>query len=75
MSEATTIQDSFEAEGFDDPIELATFIEKHWPDSDYWQSCWGFINENWKRELNSLSPKQNKWAEKILEDCVEKSCS
>lgn len=66
-----TLGQTFIDEGWRDPIDLAHFIETHW-DSDYWQSAWNFINENWTTELNALTAKQKKWAEKILDDCVER---
>ncbi|MCB0420656.1 MAG: hypothetical protein KDD61_06655 [Bdellovibrionales bacterium] len=47
------------------------FIERKF-DGSYWESCAKFINENWNREIESMSAKQAAWLTRILYDCVEK---
>lgn len=59
------VYELFEAEKIDDE-----FIAKHF-DGSYWDGCNNFINENWEREIESLSTKQASWFTKILDDCVE----
>lgn len=68
---ARTIAGMFSSEGFSTKEEVADFIETNW-ESDYWSNCEKFIKENWNVEITSLTEKQNKWAEKILEDIVER---
>jgi hypothetical protein len=40
--------------------------------SSYWQSCVSFVNDNWNKEIETMSAKQGAWLTKILDDCVEK---
>lgn len=47
------------------------FIEHNF-DGAYWESCDKFVAENWHREVETLSAKQNVWFQKILDDCIEK---
>ena len=61
-----TIKDLFKAEHLD-----KKFIEDHF-DGSYWESASSFVEENWDREIDTMSEKQAAWATKIVEDCVEK---
>jgi hypothetical protein len=48
------------------------FLEVMACEGDYWENCFNFIQENWDEDVESLSEKQSDWANRILEDCVEK---
>jgi hypothetical protein len=41
-------------------------------ESDYWESCGAFVIDNWDRAIESMTPKQAKWLDKIHEDLVER---
>lgn len=56
----------FEAEKID-----KDFIERKF-DGGYWETCNDFVNTNWTREIETMTPKQASWLTKILDDCVEK---
>lgn len=51
-------------------IDLSFILDKFY--GSYWESCYEFIEKNWKKDVSKLSEKQLGWAHKILEDCVEK---
>lgn len=40
--------------------------------SDYYTKCYNFLNDNWNRDIETLSVAQYNWMDKILEDCIEK---
>lgn len=61
-----TVEELFTAE----KITLTMLSDKS-DESNYWNSCYNFISENWNRQIESLSPKQANWADKICEDMVE----
>lgn len=63
-----TVQEMFEIE----KIDLDFVKEKMCGDSSYWDSSAKFLKENWDRNIESMSAKQVNWANKILDDCVEK---
>jgi hypothetical protein len=62
-----TVAELFEAEKIDNP----DFILHNF-DGSYWESCWNFVDDNWDKEIESMSLKQAAWLTKILDDCVEK---
>jgi hypothetical protein len=63
-----TVREAFEKENMDQH-----FIPDVMDDGrDYWQSAYAFIIQNWEREIETMSPKQVKWFNEILDDCVEK---
>lgn len=35
--------------------------------SDYWESAADFVLENWGKDIADLTPKQFRWAEKIVD--------
>lgn len=41
-------------------------------ESDYWESAGHFILDNWARDVDTMSPKQRSWLNRIHEDLVEK---
>jgi len=55
----------------EEQIQSSHFIEEKF-DGNYWEGCFNFVNDNWHREIETMSPKQSSWLNKILEDCVEK---
>ena len=40
--------------------------------SEYQDSCFDFVVQNWEKEIEFMTPKQVKWMNEILEDCVER---
>lgn len=47
------------------------FIEAKF-DGSYWENCSKFVNDNWDREIDTMSDKQRQWLDRIMDDCVEK---
>ena len=47
------------------------FINENF-DGAYWESCEKFLTDKWYTDLKSLSPKQQSWLERIMDDCLEK---
>lgn len=41
------------------------------PDSDYWESSYNFIKQQYNRHYTFLSQKQKDWVDRIIEDMVE----
>lgn len=63
-----TVKELFEAEKISKDLFEEFLDEKEAP---YWESAEKFIQEKWTDPINSLSPKQAAWVDKILEDVVE----
>ena len=64
-----TLKEQFEKE----KITLE-FIENRFDvkSNDYWKSALAFIKREWEFGTEFLTAKQQRWADKILEDCIEK---
>lgn len=57
----------FEAEKID-----RDFLWDRFDDEPYWASAKNFIDKEWERDIESMTPKQAAWVSRILEDAVEK---
>lgn len=40
-------------------------------ESDYWESCYNFVKQQYSRHLTFLSEKQRAWLDRIIEDMIE----
>jgi len=61
-----TVQEFFEAEKID--LEM---LDERYGESDYWNSCFDFVEEKWSTEIQNLSQKQAAWLSRIQEDMIE----
>jgi hypothetical protein len=61
-----TVQEFFESEKID--LEM---LDERYGESDYWNSCFDFVEERWSTEIQNLSQKQAAWLSRIQEDMIE----
>jgi len=53
-------------ECYEDQIDRDELFDKA-SESDYWESCDTFVEQVWERDVETISPKQREWLDKIAE--------